>query len=95
MLLCRHMVRTSLVLPASLQQRLHIEAKSESKKVAELIREILDKALLIREQVRTERTYKALEKVKGVCKDPNLTDVSTTINETLYGEQGAWKGQDD
>ena len=40
------------------------------------------------EQTRIERTYKALEKVKGICKDPNLTNASTTINETLYGECG-------
>ena len=37
----------------------------------------------------------ALEKVKGICKDPRLTDVSSTINKILYGEKGAWRGQDD
>ena len=44
-----------------------------------------------REAVEPDETYAAMEKAKGVCKD-DVSDASTTIDETLYGENGAWKG---
>jgi hypothetical protein len=41
------MVRTSLVLPNTLHQRLLISAKQENKPISRLIREVLEKALAV------------------------------------------------
>lgn len=35
------------------------------------------------------KTLRELDKAGGT----GVTDASTTINETLYGKRGAWKGQ--
>lgn len=37
--------------------------------------------------------YAAMRSVKGICKS-NVKDASTTIDEVLYGENGAWRGSD-
>lgn len=88
------MLRTTLLLPEKLHQRITLRAKAENKKVAEVLRALLEKALETKEQAHLRHTYKALKKVQGICKE-NVTDASTTINQTLYGKDGAWKGQDD
>jgi len=37
--------------------------------------------------------YAATRQVKGICKTP-VNDASETIDEVLYGENGAWRGSD-
>lgn len=37
--------------------------------------------------------YAATRQVKGICKTP-VSDASETIDELLYGENGAWRGSD-
>jgi hypothetical protein len=41
--------------------------------------------------VNLRRMYAGLFSLQGMCKDP-ITDASTTIDEVLYGEHGAWRG---
>jgi predicted DNA-binding protein len=86
------MIRTSFFLPATLHQRLLMLSGYERKSLSDLVRELLEKALVSREQARIARTYQALEKLEGICKD-NIPDASSTINQTLYGEHGAWRPQ--
>ena len=81
-------------MPATLHQRLLMVSGYEGKTLSDLARELLDKALVSQEQARIARTYKALEKLEGICKE-NITDASTTINETLYGEYGAWRAREE
>jgi predicted DNA-binding protein len=88
------MIRTSVFLPATLQQRLLMLSGYEGKSLSDLVRELLDRALVAREQARIAHTYKALEKLEGVRKD-KITDASTTVNEILYGEHGAWRPQEE
>ena len=85
--------RTSLILPATLHQRLLISAQQEHKPISKLIREILDKALVTKENVRVKQMYNALDKLDSVG-SKGVTNASTTINETLYGEHGAWSPQE-
>ncbi len=85
------MMRTSVLLPADLHQSLKLAAKAEKVSPSQLIRKILDKALVVREEARVKNAYKVFEKMEGIAKS-NLTDASTTIDEVLYGEKGAWRG---
>jgi predicted DNA-binding protein len=84
------MIRTSFFLPDTLHQRLLMLSGHEGKSLSDLVREILDMALVSREQTRISGIYKALDKLEGICRD-RITDASSTINETLYGEHGAWR----
>ena len=84
------MIRTSLFLPDTLHQRLLIAANWTDKSLSELVRDLLDKSLINQEQTRIAKMYQALKEVEGIGKD-NITDASTTINETLYGDQGTWR----
>jgi len=39
------------------------------------------------------KIYEGLRELKGIG-DKSVTDASETIDEVLYGENGAWKGSD-
>ncbi|MBX3083946.1 MAG: hypothetical protein KF716_20085 [Anaerolineae bacterium] len=69
-------------------------AEREQKTLSDLMRELLTTAMNAQRQHHYKQVYAALHKYHGKG-DPTLTDVSTTINETLYGENGAWKGRDE
>jgi hypothetical protein len=87
-------IRTTFVLPTVLHHRLSEVAKSEQKTMSDLASDLLSKALKIEEKTRITKMYAALEKARGICKEP-ITDASTTIDEVLYGDNGAWRGDYD
>lgn len=41
-----------------------------------------------------DRIYKGLNKMEGMAGQPSVTDASSTIDEVLYGENGAWRGSE-
>ncbi|MAT96397.1 MAG: hypothetical protein CL608_04570 [Anaerolineaceae bacterium] len=59
--------------------------------MAQLIRELLDKALARRESKRVKHMYTVLKELDGMG-GPGDKNASTTIDEVLYGEKGAWRG---
>ena len=85
------MIRTSLLLPETLHQRLIMLSRGEGKSVSELARELLDKALSRREAHRNQRVYTTLKALDGIG-DDDIKDASTTIDNVLYGEGGVWRG---
>ena len=66
-------------------------AEWEETTMADLVRELLDHALVHREQEHTNQTYRALQKVRGICKD-NISKTMQTVDDVLYSEKGAWQG---
>jgi len=86
--------RTSFVLPVPLLHRLHQTAQATNTSLSNLVRTLLEKGIAAQEQSTLTRTYASLQRVKGIS-TANVQDVSLTINETLYGENGAWKGVDE
>ena len=86
------MIRTSLVLPPTLHQRLVWLAREQGTSVAEAVREILDSALQTKEKAKLSRMYQQLDQLTGIAKEP-ISDASATIDELLYGKNGAWRGQ--
>ena len=88
-----HPTRTTIYLPQSLHHRLRIVSKRKKKSISDLVRGAVDKALIEEEDAQRDRIYTAMEEMKGICKDP-ITDASSTINEVLYGEKGAWRGSE-
>ena len=87
------MMRTTIYLPDTLHQRLRIASKKQKQSVSKLATDILDDGLSEHENKSLDRMYEAMEKVKGVSKGGDA-DVSSTIDETLYGENGTWRGSD-
>jgi hypothetical protein len=87
------MMRTSLYLPKPLYQQLEFTAKRRKTSVSQVARELLQKALAANKEKNLDQLYQAWDDVKGIGKDP-ITDTSTTIDEILYGENGAWRGSE-
>ena len=86
------MIRTSLILPESLHQRLQILSSQEEKNLSQLIRDLLDMALAEQDQTHLQRLYRGLREARGTG-NTGIIDASATIDETLYGKDGAWKGE--
>jgi hypothetical protein len=86
------MLRTTVNLPFALHQRLIIASKQEKLSLSQIIGDLLDKALAAQDKIRLQRMYGELRKLDGASKI-KVTDASTTINEVLYGEYGAWRGR--
>jgi hypothetical protein len=79
------MIRTTINLPVQLHHQLRFVAKGQNTTVSHLMRSL-------QKQARMKVVYESLEKLKGIGKD-TATDVSVTLNERLYGPEGAWKGR--
>jgi predicted DNA-binding protein len=87
-----NMIRTSLVLPPALHQQLSILAKQADKTMSEFVREQLGQVVAQEQKSQLEETYEAIWKMNGFINDP-VTDASQTVDEVLYGEHGAWRGE--
>ena len=85
------MTRASIYIPDTLHQRLVMASKRKKINISVLARTLLDQALMEEERQQLRTMYDGLKRLKGVVKDP-VTDASTTIDEVLYGENGAWRG---
>jgi hypothetical protein len=88
------MLRTSLYLPTTLHQRLIVTSKQQGKPLSRLVGELLDKALAPAEQANLQHMYTGLTRRAGFG-PKGIADVSTKIDEVLYGDNGAWKGRRD
>lgn len=84
-------VRTSITLPVDLLHRLRQTATATNSTFSGLVRTLLEQGVVFQEKSTLANTYAALSNVMGIS-DADISDASVTINETLYGENGAWKG---
>ena len=85
------MLRTTFYLPEDLHNRFKSVSKRQQKSASELLRDILKRELPHLEQANGADAYVAFEKLKGIA-GSDEKDASTTIDELLYGEKGAWRG---
>jgi hypothetical protein len=85
------MTRISLCLPKYLYQRLLVAARCQEKSILHFVRVLIAKTLAADEDQRREGVFQAGDKSEGIGKNP-ISDASTTIDDVLYGENGAWKG---
>ena len=81
-------------LPHSSRTRLKQFAIAAGKDSSSYARELLDDALSNQRKQDAQEAHKAIAKITGTHKG-KITDASTTINQTLYGEKGAWASQDE
>lgn len=86
------MIRTSIVLPPALHQYLSVVAQNQGKPFSTLVRDVLSHFVQQQSQDQLTNVYHAMEKMRGLVKGPP-TNGSQTIDETLYGEHGAWRGE--
>lgn len=84
--------RTSFSLPVTLFHRLQLTARQNNISVSELASRLLDKALARQEQRQIQRTYEVLKEMMGMGGKGDA-QVSASIDEVLYGEKGAWRGE--
>ena len=83
--------RTSINLPRQMLEQAKIIAREQNISISQLIQQSLGQMLKSLETARIKQMYKGLFALKGMGKT-HITDASLTIDEELYGENGAWKG---
>ncbi len=84
-------IRTTIIMQPSLFKRLKLFSQERGKPVSEIVALGVRQVIEADDQLRLERMYKGLFALAGTGKQ-GITDASRTIDETLYGENGAWKG---
>lgn len=87
------MVRTTLVLPEPLHQKLRLTAQSEGTSLTKLVRELLAQSLARRENGRLQAIYRGLKELEGAG-ERGINDASMSIDTLLYGEKGVWRGDE-
>ena len=87
------MLRTTFYLPEDLHEKLRSTSKRKRKPMSKYASELLERGLNEDEYPDLDKLYKAFEEMKGIAKE-GITDASTTIDEVLYGEEGAWRGSE-
>jgi len=88
----QHTVKTTLTFSPGFLQKVRTIAQERQWSMSRVIENDLIAFLKEQEQQKLDRMYVALRKFQGGG-SPGITDASTTIDETLYGDEGAWKGQ--
>jgi hypothetical protein len=77
---------------STLPDAIHQLAKEKKTRVPKFIRGLLDKALARQEQRQIQRTYEVLKEMRGMGEEGDA-EASASIDELLYGEEGAWRGE--
>lgn len=84
-------VKTTLSFSAGFLQRVRTIARERRWSMSRVIEADLNSHFEEQEKQRLEKMYAALRKWQG-SGSPDVTDASQTIDETLYGADGVWKG---
>jgi hypothetical protein len=66
-------------------------AQAADKKFSEVVRQLVETALEAEKRTRRKQLVEALKQLDGMVTE-DIPDASTTINDVLYGDNGAWKG---
>lgn len=88
------MVRTTILLQPGLFRRLKLFAQDRGKPMTEVVEQAIREVIEAEEEPRVRQMYDGLFKLAGTGK-AGIQDASRTIDDDLYGEDGAWKGVDD
>ncbi len=88
------MTRISITLPTTLNQTLQHEARQRETSVSDLIRTMLSKYFATAKVLQQDRSFSALQQMaRGAVSGGER--LSESVDEVLYGEHGAWRGQPD
>jgi predicted transcriptional regulator len=87
-------VRTTFTIRPSLLERLKIFTRETNRPMSTVVEEGISTVLKRYEEKRLTKMYQGLSELVGVSNVP-ITDASSNIDEILYGENGAWRGDHD
>ena len=85
-------IKTTVTFSPAFLQRLKAVAHEQNSPVSRVIEVEMSKVLHEREARKRSKMFAALRKWRGTG-SPGVTDASQTIDETLYGANGSWKGE--
>lgn len=84
------MTRISITLPKALQQELMFFAEDQNKSVSEVLRDAAERLINSEKSLKLKKAYDALFSLDSTfVGEENL---SSQIDEILYGDAGAWRG---
>lgn len=86
------MIRKQLYLPEELERRIQLQAKIDKKSEAQVIRELLQKGFTLYQQEKPRNAGEALLGLAELGEKLGLhgpTDLSSRIDEILYGDESA------
>jgi hypothetical protein len=86
-------IKTTVTFSPAFLERLKAVAQERRSSVSRLIEEELTNLLREREERQLRKMYASIRKWQG-SGSPGITDASQTIDVSIYGAKGDWKGRD-
>lgn len=86
------LTRTTVSIHPAIIQRLKAYAGQQGKTMSAIIEEGIRNVISQTEHAYVSHIYTVLKELDG-SGGKGVKDASTTINDTLYGERGSWKGK--
>ncbi|NOG49627.1 MAG: hypothetical protein HND48_09425 [Chloroflexi bacterium] len=83
--------KTTLVFTPGFLRNLKRMAREQRKSMSRIVEDELNPVFQHREKRKLSKMFAAIRKWQG-SGSPGITDISQTIDETLYGASGVWKG---
>lgn len=83
--------KTTLSFTPSFRERLRMLSQEHHKSMSQFVEDELGRALQEKEETQLTQMYRTFRTMRG-SGSPGITDASSTIDETLYGRNGVWKG---
>jgi hypothetical protein len=87
--------RTTINMQPALLEQLRMFAKRQEKTLSDIFEEMAHETLSKNRQERTRNMYKNLTKFRNEAlkhSDPDPKYINKSVDEVLYGEEGAWTG---
>ncbi|MCL4878511.1 MAG: hypothetical protein KJ064_17760 [Anaerolineae bacterium] len=89
-----NIAKTTINMNPGLLARLRLFTQRHNRTMTDVIEQGVTQLMDATEQDSLEEMYRQLFTLKGVIKDPILTNASETIDEVLYGDDGVWRGSE-
>ncbi len=87
--------RATISLPTPLYDQLVQYADQADQTLSGFVRDLVANELKRREAAKTQEAYEIMNELQGIITDPALTNLSEEVDEVLYGEYGAWRGENE
>jgi metal-responsive CopG/Arc/MetJ family transcriptional regulator len=87
-------MRTTITMPPHLIMQLKLVSQTEGTTLSQVITHAVQQFIQQRQDTRLAHMHRTLRTLSGAG-GAGMENISSTIDEALYGERGAWKGQGD
>jgi hypothetical protein len=89
-----NIARTTITIKPSLLARLRLFAHHHNRTVSEVVEQGIERVLAETDRGEIDKLYQEVFKLEGIATTDDPKYKNKTVDEILYGEDGAWRGSE-